>query len=149
MNNVSSYLYSLTVCFKYPKISKNGNLLFFPVFLSQETLLYNPDSFHLAYRIKLAFKLRNMEKTWGKKWLYQKCNYRLLFINLHSPNRHPVQTSKGWKGHQSPSDPYKPRVVSYKKLLRGLGSRDNNFLLMVNKKSILIYLVYFSCKSDS
>ena len=35
-------------------------------FLRQETLLYNPDSFHLAYRIKLAFKLRNMEKTWGK-----------------------------------------------------------------------------------
>ena len=35
-------------------------------FLSQETLFYNSDSFHLAYRIKLAFKLRNMEKTWGK-----------------------------------------------------------------------------------
>ena len=34
-------------------------------FLSQETLSYS-DSFHAAYRIKLAFKLRNMEKTWGK-----------------------------------------------------------------------------------
>ena len=64
-------------------------------FLSQETLFYNSDSFHLAYRIKLAFKLRNLEKNLGKKWWYQKCNYRLLFINLHSPNRHPVQNSKG------------------------------------------------------
>ena len=36
-------------------------------FLSQETLFYNSDSFHLAYRIKLAFKLTNMEKTWEKK----------------------------------------------------------------------------------
>ena len=35
-------------------------------FLSQETLFDNSDSFHLAYRIKLAFKVRNMEKTWGK-----------------------------------------------------------------------------------
>ena len=35
-------------------------------FLSQETLFYNPDLFHLAYIIQLAFKLRNMEKTWGK-----------------------------------------------------------------------------------
>ena len=35
-------------------------------FFSQETLFYNPDSFPLAYRIKVAFKLRNMEKTWGK-----------------------------------------------------------------------------------
>ena len=36
-------------------------------FLSQDTLFYNPDSFHLAYRIKLAFKLRNMEKNLRKK----------------------------------------------------------------------------------
>ena len=35
-------------------------------FLSQETLFYNPDSFPLAYRIKVAFKLRNMAKLGGK-----------------------------------------------------------------------------------
>ena len=35
-------------------------------FLSQETLFFNSDSFHLAYRIKLAFKLRKMEKL-GEK----------------------------------------------------------------------------------
>ena len=33
--------------------------------LSQETLFYNPDSSPLAYRIKVAFKLRNMAKLWG------------------------------------------------------------------------------------
>ena len=27
-----------------------------------------------------------MEKTWGKKWWYKKYNYRLLFINLYSPD---------------------------------------------------------------
>ena len=34
--------------------------------LSQETLFYNPDSSPLAYRIKVAFKLRNMAKL-GRK----------------------------------------------------------------------------------
>jgi len=34
-------------------------------FLSQDTLFYIPESFPLAYRIKLAFKLINMAKTWG------------------------------------------------------------------------------------
>ena len=33
--------------------------------LSQETLFYNPDSSPLAYRIKVAFKLRNMAKLGG------------------------------------------------------------------------------------
>ena len=35
-------------------------------FLSRETLFYNPYLLHLAYIIKLAFKLRNMEKL-GEK----------------------------------------------------------------------------------
>ena len=41
-------------------------------FLSEETLFYNPDLFHLAYIIQLAFKLRNMENTWRQKWWYKK-----------------------------------------------------------------------------
>ena len=45
---------------------------------------------------------------------------------------------KGWNGHHSsstyPSEPKKVRVVSYKELLRGLGSRDNNFFWWLIKK---------------
>ena len=34
-------------------------------FLNQEALFYSPDSFLLAYRIKVAFKLRNIAKLGG------------------------------------------------------------------------------------
>ena len=43
-----------------------GHIVYFPTLFKPEPLFYNSDSFHLAYRIKLTFKLRNMEKTWGK-----------------------------------------------------------------------------------
>ena len=42
-----------------------GHILHSLPFLSQDTLFYNPDSFPLAYRIKLAFKIKNMAKTWA------------------------------------------------------------------------------------
>ena len=55
-----------------------------PGSLSQETVFHNPDSFHLAYRLKSAFKLRNMERKCGKKCSYQKCNYANVDCSLSS-----------------------------------------------------------------
>ena len=68
----------------------------FPTLFKPRDLIYNPDSFPLAYRIKVAFKLRNMAKLGGKNGgtnrLY---SIDRFFFNLHNPNRHLVQNSKG------------------------------------------------------
>ena len=45
-----------------------------PPFLCQETWFYNPDALQLAYRIKLAFKLRKMEKNGGTKNVTTDCS---------------------------------------------------------------------------
>ena len=92
-------------------------------------------SFQYPFQKPRDLILKSKLKIMKKNYRCQKCNYRLLFINLHSPNRHPVQNSKGWNGHHpksaahTPSRPNKPRVVSYWELLSGLGSRDNKFLI--------------------
>ena len=103
------------------------------------------------------------KKTWGKRCWYQKCNFSLLFINHHRPKQTPVQNSQGWNGHHSkwaahkyPSGSNKPRAVSWKELLRGLGSRDNTFfwlfILVLNQihslhKQLKLYI--FQSSSDS
>ena len=56
--------HSLTLLLQ--QVVKGYSLFISLSFLSQETLFYNSDLFHLAYRIKLAFKFRNMENTLGK-----------------------------------------------------------------------------------
>ena len=50
--------------------------------------LCSPEWYRQAHFWVLAHAL--LGENGGTK----KCNYRLLFINVHSPNRHPVQNSK-------------------------------------------------------
>ena len=59
----------------------------FPTLFKPRDLIYNPDSFPLAYRIKVAFKLRNMAKLGGEMVV----PIDRFFFNLHNPNRHLVQ----------------------------------------------------------
>ena len=129
---------------KSPKCYFSSLLLPFFLYFTWIQFLRNVFQRHLL--LKADYYL------WRKHFAKQRvCNYRLLLINLQSPNRHPVQISKGWNGHHSsstyPSEPKKLRVVSYKELLRGLGSRDNNFFWWLIKKSILICLVIFWFKN--
>ena len=109
---------------KSPKCYFSSLLL--PFFLYFTWIQFLRKVFQRHFLLKADYYL------WRKHFAKQRvCNYRLLLINLQSQNRHPVQISKGWNGHHSsstyPSEPKKVRVVSYKELLRGLGSRDNNF----------------------
>ena len=54
-------------------------------------LFYNPDSFPLADRIKVAFKLRNMAKLGGNGGTNRLYSIDRFFFNLDNPNRHLVQ----------------------------------------------------------
>ena len=86
-----SYMWFTTLKTRPVNIDRKQTCSSMPDLLTHFT---SPDAGSQAVFLKTQ-KLRNREKTWGKNGgTRKKCNYRLLFINLYSPNRHSAQNSK-------------------------------------------------------
>ena len=66
-----------------------------PTLFKPRDLIYNPDSFPLAYRIKVAFKLRNMGKLGGEMVVPIDCLLQTAATSLTTQTDTLFKTLKG------------------------------------------------------